>query len=335
MIKTAVVGCGNVSKNHFHALGLIDYIEITAVADIKPERADEKARETGAKAYCDFDELLEKEELDCIHIVTPHYLHTSMAVKALMKGINVFLEKPCSVTAEEADALIKAEKRYGRQVGICFQNRYNESSITAKEIIDSGRYGAVKGARAFVTWNRGADYYSDDWHGTADKECGGVFINQAIHTLDLLQWFCGGCENITAHTFNDHLKGVIEVEDTVSALMDMKCGAKAVFYATTASAVNSDVFIEIVMEKVTLRIEGEKLIKFENDTAEILCDKSPEEFTGRSYWGHGHQAIIRDFYDCLKTGRQFSINAEEGAKAAKIVAAGYKSSKENITVEVK
>ena len=161
-MKVAIVGCGNVSANHFDALKEISDAEIVACVDIKPERAEKKAAETGARAYTDYDKMLEAEKPDVVHIATPHWLHTPMAVKALENGANVFLEKPCSVTSEEADALAKAQDKSGRQVAVCFQNRYNENSIILKELVDSGRYGKIKSVRAFITWNRGADYYSDD-----------------------------------------------------------------------------------------------------------------------------------------------------------------------------
>ena len=138
-MKVAVIGCGNVSVMHFNALKENPDTEIIAVADIKPERADEKAAEYGARAYYSFDELLENETPDCIHICTPHYLHTPMAIKALNKGINVLLEKPCSVSADEVAALRKAEKSSKKQLGICFQNRYNACVREAKKIIDSGK----------------------------------------------------------------------------------------------------------------------------------------------------------------------------------------------------
>lgn len=334
-MKVAVIGCGNISKMHFIALSENPDIQITAVADIKPDRADSAAAEYGAKAYYSFDELLAKEELDAVHICTPHYLHTAMAAKALAKGIHVLTEKPCSAILEEVDALRKAQATSGKQVGICFQNRYNSCVQYAKTVLDSGDMGKIKAIRAFVTWSRDEDYYSDDWHGTLDKECGGVLINQAIHTVDLVQYFGGKCKNLTAHVANDHLKGVIEVEDNASILMELESGVKAMLYATTAYAENSDVFIEILTEKGRLRLEGERLYAFDEkgEIAEIKCG-SDVVYHGESYWGSGHSALINDFYDCLKTGKKFEIDAFEGGHAAKIVAASYQSSKSGKSIEV-
>ncbi len=335
-MKVAVIGCGNVSRMHFKALSENPDTDIVAVADIKPERADNAATKFGGKAYYDFDELIASEELDCIHICTPHYLHTAMAVKALNAGINVLTEKPCSVSAAEVDALCEAQKASGKQVGVCFQNRYNSCVQYIRNTIENGSMGKVKSVRAFVTWSRGADYYSDDWHGTLDKECGGVLINQAIHTVDLVHCFGGKCESLVAHTSNDHLQGIIEVEDTANVLMTLENGVNAVLYATTAHSDDSPVLIEVVFENGKLRTEGEKLYCFdENNSVKEITVDSDNVCHGKHYWGSGHSALINDFYNCLKSGKPFEIDASEGGHAAKIVCASYESSKQNKAIEIK
>lgn len=334
-MKVAVIGCGNISKVHFAALAENHDVQIVAVADIKSERADEAAARYGAKAYYNFDELLENETPDAIHICTPHYLHTDMAVKALKMGINVLVEKPCSVSPDEIKTLRNAQTESGKQLAVCFQNRYNSCVSQAEKIIASDALGKIKAIRAFVTWSRDEKYYSDDWHGTLKKECGGVLINQAIHTVDLVQHFGGKCRKVTAHVSNDHLKGIIEVEDNASVLMELESGITALIYATTAFSENSEVFIEIILENGKLRLEGEKLYQIDaEDNLTLICKKSEGVFHGESYWGKGHTVLINDFYDCLKTGRKFEIDSFEGGHAAKIVAASYQSAKENTGIEI-
>ncbi len=320
---------------HLKALSENPGTDIIAVADIKPERADNAANEYGAKAYYDFDELLKSEKPDSIHICTPHYLHTDFAVKALKSGINVLTEKPCSVSFDEIEKLRKAQKESGKQLGVCFQNRYNNCVCRVKEIIAEGSLGSLRSIRAFVTWSRGEDYYSDDWHGTADKECGGVLINQAIHTVDLIQYLGGKCKKVTAHVSNDHLKGIIEVEDNASVLMELEGGKTAILYATTAYAENSDVFIELSFEKGRLRLEGDKLYSVDAD-ANIteICERPEVIYHGQSYWGVGHSLLINDYYDCIKNNKNFEIDAFEGGHAEKIVLACYKSSKTGESIEI-
>ncbi len=332
-MKVAVVGCGGVAQVHLKALSDNPETNLIAVADIKPERADKAANEYGARAYYDFDELLKNEKPDSIHICTPHYLHTDMAIKALESGINVLTEKPCSVSFEEIEKLRSAQQKSGKQLGVCFQNRYNSSVCRAKEIVDGGALGNLKSVRAFVTWCRGENYYSDDWHGTADKECGGVLINQAIHTVDLIQYLGGKCKKVTAHISNDHLKNIIEVEDNASVLMELEGGKTALLYATTAYSEDSDVFIELSFEKGKLRIEGDTLYTVDNNKNIVKCsDNFDSVCHGKSYWGNGHSALINDYYDCLKNNRDFELNSFEGSEAAKIVFAAYKSSETNESI---
>lgn len=334
-MKIAVIGCGNVSKMHLKALGDNPATEIIAVADINPEKADSAAKLCGAKAYYDFDELLRNEKPDSIHICTPHYLHTDMAVKALEAGINVLTEKPCSVSFDEVEKLRAAQKKSGKQVGVCFQNRYNSSVCLAKKIIDENSLGGLRSIRAFVTWSRDESYYSDDWHGTADKECGGVLINQAIHTVDLIQYLGGKCKKVTAHVSNDHLKGIIEVEDNASVLMELEGGKTAMLYATTAYSENSDVFIELSFEKGLLRLEGDKLYSIDGEgNINMLSEKAEDICHGKSYWGTGHSALINDYYDCIKNNRKFETDAFEGGDAARIVFACYKSSESGESIEL-
>lgn len=332
-MKTAVIGCGNISRVHLRVLESIPDAEIAGVVDIKPERAHEAAIKYGAKEYGSFTQLLRELKPDVVHICTPHYLHTAMAIEALESGANVFVEKPCSVTATEAESLLAAQKKSGKQLGVCFQNRYNSCVQYVKDVVESGKLGCVKAIRAFVTWSRGADYYSDDWHGTLDKECGGVLINQAIHTVDLVQYLGGGCKSLTAHISNDHLKGIIEVEDNASVRMELGCDGTALLYATTAYGENSGVLVEVLFENGKLRFEGDKLFSIgeKGSISEIEVSASAV-CHGKSYWGSGHSLIINDFYDCIKTGRKFEIDALEGAKAAKIVAACYKSAESGESV---
>lgn len=326
-MKVAVVGCGNISRVHLKAIEQNPSLELVGVADIRLDRAQGCAAEYGANAYGSFEQLLAGETVDCVHICTPHYLHTPYAVAALERGINVLIEKPCSMTLEQLDELRWAQRRSGKAVGVCFQNRYNECVKYVRRVIASGELGAPLSIRAFVTWSRGKGYYSDDWHGTLSKEGGGLLINQSIHTLDLIHCFGGNCRSVTAHIANDHLKGVIEVEDTASILFELENACKAVFYGTTAYGEDSPVLIELAFESCKLRLEGDRLYKIGHggDIAEIVLNQNGKA-QGKAYWGSGHSAMINDFYDCIARGAEFEIDSFEGGEALKMVLAAYESS---------
>ena len=181
--RVGVVGCGGIAQVHGTVLQHLEGVELVGCADIKPERAQAFAETYGGRAYSSMEELLEHEQLDAVHLCTPHYLHTPMAKLAASRGLHVFTEKPPVMTWEQWAEFRQLEQAPTR-VGVCFQNRYNPSVQLLREVLASGKAGKVLGARAFVTWHREAPYYTESgWRGSLQTEGGGVLINQSIHTL--------------------------------------------------------------------------------------------------------------------------------------------------------
>lgn len=327
--KAAVVGCGNISRTHLPVLKAMQNIELVAVCDTEPEKALHCAEKYGCKAYYDFEALISDENLDCVHLCTPHYLHVPMAVGALGKGINVLCEKPCAITRQSLDELGHAVAGSSAMFGVCFQNRYNAAVRETLRIIESGRFGAVTAERADVDWFRDEAYYSDSWHGKKISEGGGVLMNQAIHTSDLLRVFAKSeTQTVDAHVFNDTLKGVIDVEDSALVRYTYQNGVVAVLSATNGFSLNANVSIELFFESgARLLLDGLDLYLTEGTGSfEKLRLENGGCCHGNSYWGNGHAALIEDFYRCVETGEHFPVDFEQGAKAVRDVLAAYESS---------
>lgn len=341
-MNICLVGCGGISRCHLAAIENMaeDGAKLIAVCDIVPERAIAAAEKYGCKAYTDYDEMINNEAADVVHICTPHYLHADMAVKALNKNINVVLEKPCATSFEEVRKLEEAAKASSAQTAVCFQNRYNPSSVFIKELIDSKKYGEIFSVRALFSWKRDADYYAADaWRGTKAMECGGVMINQAIHTHDLMMYLAGKeTYSVDAKISNFHLKDEIEVEDTASVFFKFTDGTRAVYYATTAAGLNSDPIIDInYPDKITLRLEGDNVFLIEKNSVKQIFseEEQKKKSVGKKEWGNGHERLISDFYDCIKTGRRFSVDVFSAKRAVEELLAAYESSEKDETVYMK
>ena len=321
-MKTAVIGCGGISRVHMQALSELDLSEPVAFVDIKPERAEKMAAEHGGRAYTDYKEMLDKEHPDIVHICTPHYLHVPMARECVARGINVLMEKPPAMTHKELDDFLAMPKNV--QVGVCFQNRYNRNVQLVRKKLLSGEAGAVLGARAFVTWKRGEKYYTESgWRGTWETEGGGVLINQSIHTLDLLIYLLGQPKAVEGSVHNHHLKETIEVEDTAEAYIQFD-GCTALFYATTANCTDSPVMIDIVCENMTFRLEGAQLTCIKDGKSEeIHFDEIEHE--GKACYGEGHRALITDFYHCVLEGQPFPIGYAEDSHTLNLLLGFYES----------
>ncbi len=326
-LGAAVIGCGAISKMHLEAILKIDSATLLYAVDTDENRARKAASKYGCSFHTDYTEVLKDPDVNIVHLCTPHYLHAPMAIKAMENGKHVLTEKPMAISTDEAIKMTAVSRKTGQKLGVCFQNRYNPTSVKIKEILNSGKAGRITGARAFVTWHRDDAYYTDSgWRGTWEKEGGGVLINQAIHTLDLLQWFLGDIESIRGNCSKSLLEKIIEVEDTADAVIRFKNGTSAIFYATNCHAENSQVFLELVCSKAVIRLEGDLTIKYCNGELEHFNDTNLE--TGeKSYWGASHNLLIKDFYRCVLSGEPFSIEGEEGIKALQMVKTIYTSSK--------
>ena len=327
MLKAAIVGCGGIAQVHGKVLQDFDGAELVACADIIPERAEKLAATYGGKAYTSLEEMLENEDVDVLHICTPHYLHTPMMKYAVEKGLKVFCEKPPAMTFEQWDEFKTAAK--DKDVAICFQNRYNQSVQHIKKLIDSGVTGAIKGIRAFVTWSRGESYYVDSgWRGSLKTEGGGILINQSIHTLDLMIYLAGAAKWADASCCNHHLKGVIEVEDMMEALINFG-DFSGLFYATTAYSTDSPVMVEFSCENCFIRMEEKELtVRWNEDKTEHFCFDESENGVGKSYWGSGHHACISDFYNHISAGKKAPINPDNCDVSIRTMLSMYKSARE-------
>ena len=325
-LRIAIVGCGNVSKRHFEAASANNNSELAACCDVVPEKADEMVEKYGIKVFYNFDDMLSWGEFDVLHICTPHYLHAPMAISAMNNGKHVFCEKPLAIHYEDAVKMCECSKKNNVYLAACFQNRYNKSSQYLKQLVETGRFGKIEAVKANVTWDRDEKYYSDDWHGTLDKEGGGVIINQCIHTLDLIQWLTDSdVVAVDGSISQKRLKGKVETEDTADALIKFDNGVEALFYGTLCYKANSSVFLEILFEKGRAVMYDDLVVCDEDGNREVIALKKTKG--DKNYWGTSHKIIIDDFYDCVVNKKPFLVNGESGSAAVRIVDELYVSAR--------
>ena len=319
-MKSAIIGLGVIGKVHYDVLKKQGE-DIVCICDINPEVLGDFE---GVKKYLNYKVMLDCEDIDVVHVCTPHYLHAEMTIYALEKGINVLCEKPLCITEEDIARVLDAEKKSTASLGVCFQNRYNFSSQFAKKFLESK---SVKFAFGSVRWHRDEKYYkSAEWRGKWKTEGGGVLINQAIHTVDLLSWILGEPKQVVCCTFNLSLAGVIEVEDT--AVADFVGDNNFSIFATNSASQDMPVELRFVTENDVLCITPDSAVL---NGKPVDIEKEIGWYGKRSY-GSGHEKLIRDFYDCLASGKKFDIDGEEGARAVRLVLAAYKSKGEIVTL---
>lgn len=327
--RAAIIGWGDVAIIHHEAIACIDGVDLVGIVDTDASRRELAAEMLEVPCFGTVDELVDTVAPDVVHVTTPHHQHITPTIEALDRGVHVIQEKPLAASIAEGQRLVDRAAELGPgdpKVGICFQNRYNVSSQELRRLLDSGELGAVRGAYASVVWTRTADYYkSKPWRGSREESGGGLLINQAIHTLDLVQWFMGDVVDIAGHVATNKFGDVIEVEDTAEMLLTHASGLRTSFYATLTAPQHRPVEIELDCENAYVTLRNGLTVAW----ADGRVDTYPERQApsgGRSYWGVSHELLIRDFYDRVDDPEPFWISPAEGMKSLEILKKTYEVS---------
>ena len=327
MLRVGIIGCGNIFTMHATSTAHLDCAELVGVCDIKKDRADAAANKYGVKAYYDYKDLIKKDLIDVVHICVPHYLHPIITRYALEHGVHVLCEKPMAIKMEDALANVALAEKMNLKYGVIFQCRFNNTSKLIKENLENGRLGKIISARVVLTWYRPDSYYSQsDWKGTWDKEGGGVVIDQAIHSLDLANWFINDEPvKVQAHLSNRG-HSIVEVDDTAEGLIKYRRGATLSFWAMNNYGCDEPIEIRLLCEKgKAVMSYDDAEITFQDGTVLKASTKESEiEYeNGKDYWGFQHIREIADFYDAVIHDRKPQISGKEALKIQKLICAIY------------
>ncbi len=333
VVKWGIIGCGIISKSHCDALAIVKNAELYAVCDVVEEKAKLRAEQYGAKKiYTDYKEMLKDPEIECVSICTPSGMHGQMAKDVAAAGKHVFCEKPMEITTEKLDDVIDFVEKSNVKMGCVFQRRCDPSFMAVKEAIDSGRFGKVILADAYLKYYRNQEYYdSGDWRATWELDGGGALMNQGVHGIDLLTWIAGDVESVFARCATQVRD--IEVEDTAIASLKFKNGALGNIEGTTSVYPAQETRLEIHCEKGTIIIDDlgiqQWAIEGSDETApeiqplvfEMQADPANLPLTS-------HVKPLEDMADAIIHDRKPAVTPREARTAVDLILAIYKSSDE-------
>ena len=368
-----IIGCGLVFPSHAFSLHMMEETEVRAVCDIKPTVLEIAQDRFNCDGYVDYKDLLARKDIDVVHILTPHYLHAEMAIAAAEAGKHVLVEKPMSITIEDANAMLEAAKRNGVTLGVISQNRYNTAAQAIKEAISNGSLGKVLGQRVVITGIKPPEYYKNsDWRGTWEKEGGSLIIDQGVHMLDIARWFIDEDLQSVEATISNRGHPEIETEDTAEGLVTYRNGVKSAFYLSNNFTYNADMIVETHCElgianmslfSAEITYKSGKEVKVINDPTpappefeaefESLFGESMRQLGFRTLmewgvlfgpigwkaprggggWGGTHDIQIKNYYESLASGTQPHISGDEAIKSQALISAIYQSAKEGRTIE--
>ena len=321
-LRIGIIGCGRISNMHLVSADKLEEAELVACCDIKPERAEAVAKKYNIKAYTDYVEMLKNEKLDAVHICLPHNIHTDASKAAFEYGVNVISEKPMDVTYEKAASAVQMAKDKNLVYGIIFQCRYNNSAQLVKKAVTSGKLGKIISAFSVLTWSRSDEYYSEsDWKGTWEKEGGGVIIDQAIHSIDLVNWIVDSPVKSISVSMSNKGHDIVSVEDTADGLIVYENGTRYGFYCMNNYATDEPIEIKMFCENGRVVFDYDDAYIYYNDgTIEEAHQGDVVDYDGgKDYWGFQHIRQIHQFYKACLGIEPLEISGEEALKTHRLV----------------
>ena len=349
ILKAGIVGCGGIANGkHLPAIRKLKEVEITACCDLIEERAVKAAEEygaAGARVYTDYKEMIDKEELDIVYVLTPNKSHSPISVYALEHDCHVMCEKPMAKTYEDAKKMLDAAKRTGKKLTIGYQNRFRQDSLYLKKVCEAGELGDIYYAKAHAVRRRAVPTWGVFLN--EEEQGGGPLIDIGTHALDLTLWTMDnykpksvkgavfkklGDQKETGNAWGDWDPEKYTVEDSAFGFITMENGA--VIVLESSWALNT---LDVKEAKCTLcgtkagadmedslRINTAHLGKLTTIKPELAAG-GVDFFEGRS--GKPEDIEARQWIDAVLNDTEPTVKPEQAIVVTRILEAIYESAK--------
>lgn len=332
-IGFGIVGSGMISGFHARAINETPGAKLIGFAARSAERASTLAAKHDASfATSKLAELVNHPDVHVVCVCTPSGVHLEPALAAIEADRHVVIEKPVEITTERVDRIVDAAEAKGVLLASIFQGRFGAGATTVKAALEAGRLGRLVIASASVKWHRSDAYYTG-WKGVLTLDGGGAVMNQAIHAIDLLQWFVGMPTEVIALKAN-RVHTRIESEDTACALFRFDYGAMGTFEATTATWPGWSRRIELCGENGAIALEEDRITRWDFKDAlpgDEEIRKGGDDALGSGAGDpkgislEGHLRQFGNVVAAIRNDEPLAIDGREGRKAVSFVEAIYTS----------
>lgn len=311
-VRIGIVGAGGIARKHAEGLASLPLAHITAVVDVRPERAAQLAQATGAQVYPSLEDAL--PAVDLVYVLTPPTLHRELTITALEAGKPVVVEKPLAGTLEDGEAMVAAAQRTGVPLVTAFNMRFRPGYLRLKDALNSGRLG-----KPLNFWSQRLGIgvgQGENWRTTPGLLCG-MSVESLSHDIDLIRWLLGDIVQVAAQ-IRESRPDLPGFDDNAAVIMGLANGACATIHASWSSHIphNSR---GVVGELGTALVTGRglwdsttyhlKTVDMSHEQIEVLDDRLDVS----SYREEGRYVV-----ECIAIGRRPEISGEDGLAALRV-----------------
>lgn len=327
--RGGLVGCGFFARNHAHAWGELDGVEIVAACDLDPGRARSFAADFGiARAYSDPARMLSDERLDFVDIVTQPQSHRELVELAARSGVHTICQKPLAPTLEDARAMVEtcraAGVRFMVHENFRWQTPMRALRESAQEIGDLFHGG--------IRFRSGFDVYAAQPYLATDERF--IIYDLGVHLLDLARFFLGEASRVHCETqrVNPRIRG----EDVATLLLKTPAGAVCVIEMSYASRTEPELFPQTLVHlegasgAATLGPHYQLTVTTPRGTERRAV--APQSYPWSSSPAEAIQesvvAIQRHWLQCLREDREPETSGADNLRTLELVFGAYDSARQ-------
>ncbi len=331
-IGFGVIGLGRIGRLHAELLkSRVEGAELVAVSDAVEGLARDVGERLKVRWYTDYVEMLRDRDVECVVIATPTYLHEEMILRCLEEGKHVFVEKPMTVSSDEARRVVEEVGRRGLKLQVGYMRRFDHAYMEAKKSIEEGRIGKpvhyVAIARDPVAPPR--------WAAQPEKS-GGIFLDMLSHDFDMARWLMDSEVSqvyvIGGVYFYPEMRETGDLDSTTIAFR-MEGGGHGLVYGARKSVAGYDLRTEVHGTEGTIYV-GEKMESlYSLGTSEGVIYGGVKWFERRFY--DAYLTELESFVKAVKEDSKPMINEEDGYRVVRIAEACWESYRSGRPVEVR
>ena len=320
-VRVALIGAGTMATRFHHAsLASFPDVELAAICDIVPEKAERTAERFGIRrVYADYRRMLAEVEPQAVYTLMPPQHLYEPALEILKQGRHLFIEKPLALTTNQARMLAYVAGEHDCLTMVGFQRRFVPAATALRRRVEE--CGPIDSADvAFLKSTADLTQPPDFYEGAIDP-----LTSDGIHAVDNLRWLCGGdVVDVHAVVRRLHVPGPVATDNV--ALVTFSTGAVGtVHYGLTTGR---RIFrAELHGKNVTAYVDAdrESYLVADNGAPEVTDSREfgrsalrdGEELQSQHWLGFWHES--RHFIDCIKEGRQPSSNFADAVKSMALV----------------
>ncbi len=329
--KVCISGLGGISQIvHLPILSKMDEVEIVGVCDSDKTKSKSIAHKYNVKNfYTNHEKMIDESGADCVFIATPTNFHKAHTIKALEKGMDVFVEKPLAINFAQANEIVQAAKKNNRRLMVGMNTRFRPDIMMQESFISAGELGEIFYVKTGFLKKRST---VENW--SVKKESGGgVIMDLGIVLVDIALWLMKfpNIKSVSAVSYNHIFK---TVEDSAFAFLRFENGSTISIEASWSLLREEDLFYcNVYGQEGSASINPLKILKRMHGTLVNVTPvkiEKPSNVFKRSY-----EYEFQHFINSIRNSTALLSSGDEALLRMKIIDAIYKSAKTRKEVSFK